>query len=71
MPDSWPSAGAALVNVRAVRRVLVAAAAVALSAVGLTASPAGAATPVADGVYTLVSASSGKCVNVSGAGAPC
>ncbi|MEO3860766.1 RICIN domain-containing protein [Acrocarpospora sp. B8E8] len=36
--------------------------------VGLTAWPSQAATPVANGVYTLASASSGKCVTVSGAG---
>ncbi|MFC5819273.1 pectinesterase family protein [Nonomuraea harbinensis] len=66
MPDRSPSADGSLANVppRAVGRVLAAAAV--LFAVGLPALPAGAATPVAGGVYTLVSASSGKCVNVSG-----
>ncbi|WP_182904126.1 RICIN domain-containing protein [Microbispora sp. H10830] len=36
--------------------------------VGLTAWPSQAATPVANGVYTLASGSSGKCVTVDGAG---
>ncbi|MFI6708800.1 RICIN domain-containing protein [Nonomuraea sp. NPDC050478] len=36
--------------------------------IGLTALPSQAATPVANGVYTLASGSSGKCVTVSGAG---
>ncbi|MGA5761609.1 pectinesterase family protein [Nonomuraea bangladeshensis] len=36
--------------------------------IGMAASPAQAATPAANGVYTLASASSGKCVNISGSG---
>ncbi|MGA5761610.1 RICIN domain-containing protein [Nonomuraea bangladeshensis] len=50
------------------RRLIGTSAAAALVAVGSWALPAQAATPVANGVYILASASSGKCVNVSGSG---
>ncbi len=50
------------------RRLIGTSAAAALVTVGLWTLPAQAATPVANSVYTLASASSGKCVNVSGSG---
>ncbi|WP_430786257.1 RICIN domain-containing protein [Actinoplanes sp. G11-F43] len=52
---------------RALAATGVLAAGVPAGLVAVTMLPAAAATPVADGVYTLASGSSGKCVDVTGA----
>ncbi len=75
MLDSPPSSGSAharplasAARTRIPGRSLAVTTVVSAAFVGLTAWPSQAATPVANGVYTLASGSSGKCVTVDGAG---